>query len=172
MITGAVPRQILQDELEELRLAIIEHHLSAGQKASGKTAASMHVEVTETRGTLFGRSAFGTLETGRKAGKVPAGFTGIIKQWMKDKGIEAEPIPYKTDRPHKYTPKERGENTLAFLIARKIKKSGTQLFRQGGRSDIYSNEVPVTTRKIGERLLEMLSTEVKSIKLNNKEVIK
>ena len=57
-------------------------------------------------------------------------------------------------------------------MARKIKKSGTQLFRQGGRSDIYSNEVPVTTRKIGERLLEMLSTEVKSIKLNNKEVIK
>ena len=167
MITGAVPRQILQDELEELRVAIIAHHLSAGQKASGKTAASMHVEVTETRGTLFGRSAFGTLETGRKAGKVP-----IIKQWMKDKGIEAEPIPYKTDRPHKYTPKERGENTLAFLIARKIKKSGTQLFRQGGRSDIYSNEVPVTTRKIGERLLEMLSTEVKSIKLNNKEIIK
>ena len=84
MITGAVPRQILQDELEELRVAIIAHHLSAGQKASGKTTASMHVEVTETRGTLFGRSAFGTLETGRKAGKVPAGFTGIIKQWMKD----------------------------------------------------------------------------------------
>ena len=71
MITGAVPRQILQDELEELRVAIIAHHISAGQKASGKTAASMHVEVTETRGTLFGRSAFGTLETGRKAGKVP-----------------------------------------------------------------------------------------------------
>ena len=66
MITGAVPRQILLDELEELRVAIIAHHISAGQKASGKTAASIHVEVTDTRGTLFGRSAFGTLETGRR----------------------------------------------------------------------------------------------------------
>lgn len=160
------PREILREELEALRLVIIANHEKAGQMASGRTEASLHAEVTEDGGTLWGRYAFGVLETGRKAGKVPMNFTAIIKQWMKDKCIQATPILYKTDRPHKYTPQERGENSLAYMIARKIKRSGTRLYRQGGRSDIYSQAIEEATRKIGERLLAMLTVEYDSIKLN------
>lgn len=167
----STPRQILTEELEVLRKAIIEHHLSAGQKASGRTMQSLRVEANEDEGTLYGRAAFGVLETGRKGGKVPMGFQSIIRQWMNDKGIKAAPIPYKTNRPHKYTPEERGEMSLSYLIARKIKREGTSLFRKGGRDDIYSQEIPLAIRRIESRMLEMLEVRIDSIKLNGNYTI-
>lgn len=161
---------ILTEELEALKKKIIAQHFGAGQKASGRTAASLRVEVTEEEGTLYGRSPFGTLETGRKSGKVPQGFQAIIRKWMADKGINAEPIPYKTDRPHKYTPQERGNLSLSYLIARKIRREGTSLFRKGGRADIYSNVIPEATERIKGRIVELLKMDVENIKLNNIEV--
>lgn len=171
MINGNVTRQILKEELELLRVAIIKHHKDAGQMASGRTAKSMRVEVDEYHGTLFGRRAFGTLETGRRAGRVPNGFRKIIQKWMKDKGISVPPIPYKTDRPHKYTPQERGEMQFSFFVAKKIREEGTRLYRQGGIDTIYSNEIPETMKRIGDRLLQLFSLEYESIKLNKKEEI-
>lgn len=168
---GETPSVILADELEQLRVKIIQQHIAAGQQASGRTTKSLHVDVKPGEGILYGKSPFGVLETGRKAGKVPANFTGIIRQWMHDKGIQAAPIPYKTDRPHKYTPQERGNNSLAYMIARKIRRAGTKLYREGGRSDIYSNVIPETTRKIGDRLVKLLNVSIESIKLNGEEQI-
>lgn len=162
-------RQVLSEELEALKAQIIKHHFDAGQKASGQTAASLHVEATDYEGTLWGRKGFGVLETGRRAGKVPAGFQTIIRRWMESKGIQAAPIPYKTDRPHKYTPQQRGDMQLSYLIARKIQKQGTKLFRSGGRSDIYSDIIPKATERIRSRIFELLKVEVHSIKIN-KEV--
>ena len=161
---------ILAEELEALKKKIITQHFDAGQKASGRTAASLRAEVTEDEGTLYGRSPFDTLETGRKSGKVPQNFQAIIRKWMADKGIEAAPIPYKTDRPHKYTPQERGNLSLSFLIARKIRREGTSLFRNGGRNDIYSNVIPAAIEKIQSRIAELLKLEVGNIKLNNVDI--
>mgnify|MGYP000852836775 FL=1 len=169
MKNGAVSL-VLTEELEALKAKIIAQHIGTGQKASGRTAASLRIEVTEEEGTLYGRSPFGTLETGRKPGKVPQGFQSIIREWMADKGISAAPIPYKTDRPHKYTPQERGNLSLSFLIARKIRREGTRLFRKGGRDDIYSNIIPAAIERIQSRIVELLKLEVESIKLNNVDV--
>lgn len=165
-----VPRLILQEELEKLRMNIISNHLKAGQKASGRTAASMHVEVSEDSGTLWGRNAFGVLETGRKAGRVPKDFQGIIMQWMKDKGIQAAPIPYLTNRPHKYTPQQRGTLRMSYLIARKIRREGTKLFRAGGRQDIYSSEIEKTVRAIESRMLSLIKTKIEHIRINKVEL--
>lgn len=165
-----VPRLILQEELETLRMNIISNHLKAGQKASGRTAASMHVEVSEDSGTLWGRNAFGVLETGRKAGRVPKDFQGIIMQWMKDKGIQAAPIPYLTNRPHKYTPQQRGTLRMSYLIARKIRREGTKLFRAGGRQDIYSPEIEKTMERIETRMVSLIKSKIEHIKLNKVEL--
>lgn len=165
-----VPRLILQEELEKLRMNIISNHLKAGQKASGRTAASMHVEVSENSGTLWGRNAFEVLETGRKAGRVPKDFQGIIMQWMKDKGIQAAPIPYLTNRPHKYTPQQRGTLRMSYLIARKIRREGTKLFRAGGRQDIYSPEIEKTMERIETRMVSLIKSKIEHIKLNKVEL--
>ena len=153
MITKEDAKKVVQEELNALRQKIIDNHLRAGQKASGRTIASLHVEVDESEGTLFGRKAFGTLETGRRGGKVPKGFYHIILQWMKDKRINVE------------KPK-----TFAYFVAKKIAREGTKLYRQGGRDDIYSNEIQKTEERILNRITGLLSAEVEHINLNsNKE---
>ena len=152
MITKEDAKKVVQEELNALRQKIIDNHLRAGQKASGRTISSLHVEVDESEGTLFGRKAFGTLETGRRGGKVPKGFYHIILQWMKDKRINVE------------KPK-----TFAYFVARKIAREGTKLYRQGGRDDIYSNEIPKTEESILNRITGLLSAEVEHINLNSKK---
>ncbi len=144
--------ELVASELEALKQRIIENHRNAGQVASGRTIASLKVEITEDGGVLWGRSAFGTLETGRKGGKVPAGFWKIIRQWMDDKGIQVE----KPD-------------SFAYLVARKIAKEGTQLFRNGGRSDIYSPEVKDTVDRVSDGIGILFGSEVEHINLNFNE---
>lgn len=144
--------ELVSSELEALKQRIIENHRSAGQVASGRTIASLKVEITEDGGVLWGRSPFGTLETGRKPGKVPAGFWKIIRQWMDDKGIQVE----KPD-------------SFAYLVARKIAKEGTQLFRNGGRSDIYSPEVKDTVERVSDGIGILFGSEVEHINLNFNE---
>lgn len=144
--------ELVASELEALKQRIIENHRSAGQVASGRTIASLKVEITEDGGVLWGRSAFGTLETGRKGGKVPAGFWKIIRQWMDDKGIQVE----KPD-------------SFAYLVSRKIAKEGTQFFRNGGRSDIYSPEVKDTVDRVSDGIGILFGSEVEHINLNFNE---
>ena len=152
MISKEDARKVVQEELESLKKRIIDNHLRAGQKASGRTIASMPVEASDDGGVLFGRRAFGTLETGRRGGRVPKGFYHIILQWVRDKGIQVE------------KPK-----TFAYFVAKKIAREGTSLFRQGGRDDIYSNEIPKTTESVLSRITGLLGASVEHINLNSKK---
>lgn len=160
-------RKIISEELEALKQRIIDNHRAAGQMASGRTAASLNVVMRDNGGTLFGRQAFYTLEHGRGGGRVPGNFVSIIKQWIKDKGITVPSIPYIRQPSErwqpKYTPEERGLNTLAGAIAHKIKTEGTRLFRDGGRNDIYTPEIEKTTNNINKRISVLLMTDIQSI---------
>lgn len=149
VLTEDDAKKVISEELNSLKQRIIDNHLKAGQKASGRTIASLRVEMGDDEGTLFGRKAFGTLETGRRGGRVPKGFYQIILEWVKDKGISVE------------KPK-----TFAWFVARKIAREGTMLYRQGGRADIYSNEIPQTIDSIESRIMGRLGASVKHINLN------
>lgn len=145
-------QNIIFEELEDLRKRIISNIDSAGRKASGRTSGSMHTDISENRGILFGRMAFGTLETGRKSGKVPAGFYQIIKQWVIDKGISFD--------------SQSERNSFAYLVSRKIAREGTQLYRTGAEADVYTTEVPETIERIKDRVGFLMRLEFESIKLN------
>ena len=111
--------------------------------ASGRTSASLRVEVDDTSGRIYGRRYFRGVEQGRAGGAVPRNFTSIIQQWILDKGLTYSAIPYKR-KPSakwspKYTPEERGLRAMASAIAHTIQKSGTSLYRSGGRKDIFTN---------------------------------
>lgn len=151
---------------------IIANHVAAKQVASGRTKDSIKVELTENGGILWGRFPFGTLETGRRAGRTPHNFTGIIRQWIIDKGISVPPIQYIREPSErwkpKYTPKERGLMSMAGAIAHKIKTEGTKLYREGGRNDIYSPEVEKTVNSITDRVGLLFEQEVEHINLNTK----
>lgn len=161
---------IINEELERAKLIIIQHIWKNGQNASGRTVDSLHVVMNPEGGTLYGRNFFGTMETGRRAGKIPYGFSGIILQWMRDKGIHGTPIAYKTKRAHKYTPQERGDLSMASAIANTIAAKGTKLHRDGGRADVYSNVIPETMERLGNRLMQLIHLYVETIKLNNETI--
>ena len=163
---------IVGDEMESLRERIIANHEAARQVASGRTRDSIRVELTEDGGILWGRQAFGVLETGRKPGKMPKGFGDIIRQWIIDKGIDVKPIPYKR-KPNgrwspKYTPEERGLTSLSWAIASKIAREGTEMYRTGQKKDIYSTDMERTIQEIESRVLGIFDTEVEHINLNFK----
>lgn len=141
---------IIESELKSLKERIIANHIGANQKASGKTIASMKIESTENSSTLYGRSYFGGLETGRKAGKVPKGFYYVILKWAKDKGITTD----------------GSLNTFAYFVAKKIAAEGTALSRKKGRKDIYSNEIPSSVEKIKTGLTDRFTNYVINIQTN------
>lgn len=122
-----------------------ENLASTKTNASGRTSQSLRVVMTNTGGEIWGRRYFRGVEQGRGGGRVPRNFQSIIRQWIIDKGLTPQAIPYKrkpsANWQPKYTPEERGLRQMASAIAHTIEKSGTSLYRRGGRKDIFTNVI-------------------------------
>ena len=136
---------ILQEELEQLRQRIIDNMRAAGEVATGKTIASMQVYVDGGYGVLEARPYFAALETGSRPWRnaqnmvrVPRKFADIIGEWIEAKSL----------------------NLNKWAVAYKIIHEGTALYRQGGRNDIFSNEIPKTIESLGERLMVIYSVQI------------
>lgn len=166
---------IVTEELQRLKAQIIANMRAANEVASGRTIQSLKVEKdADGQGVaLWGRSPFGTLETGRKGGRIPRNFTAIIYEWMQNKGVHGTPMPYVRNGQHKYSSaQERGDWSMAAAVAHTIAISGTKLYRNGGRADIYSNVIPNTIERIDARISALFDAEVANvIKLNNNPTI-
>lgn len=136
-------RQILLEELEDLRRRIIENMGKAGQIVTGKTRDSMQVNVQGLAGVLTGRSAFATLETGsrpwsRPPKRVPRFFADLIGEWIDAKGLDLN----------------------KWAVAHTIIHKGSKLYRTGGRADIYSPELQKTMDRIGQRVIDQYAVLV------------
>ena len=145
-------RDIIYRSLERIRSTIADNINSKGLRASGKTEKSMRIEMYDVGGRLAGRQYFQSLEEGRPAGKVPYNFPAIIKQWIRDKGIAVQLVPYKRRASERWQPKysveERSLNMAAGAIAHSIATRGTLLYRQGGRRDIYTPIIEEETKRL------------------------
>lgn len=144
-------RQILLEELEDLRKRITENMGKADQIVTGRTRDSMQVTVEGNAGVLTGRRAFATLETGsrpwsRKPKRVPKFFADLIGEWIDKKGL--------------------GLNKWA--VAHTIIHQGSKLYREGGRADIYSPELQPTIDRIGARILDQYAVLVTDRLIINK----
>lgn len=157
-------QNLIRSALEEVRDEIKQNISSTGSIASGKTAESMEIEVTEKSGRLTGRQAFFTLERGRGPGKIPSDMKSIIRQWALDKGISISPIPYIRQASDKWQPKyseqERGLNAFAGAVAFNIANKGTQLYQDGGRDDIYTPAIERAMNKLANNVLLEISTKL------------
>lgn len=173
MLDPAQAKTIIAEELERLRERIIANMRAQNAVASGRTIKSLRVVMAADGCALVSdqQMPFGVLETGRRGGRIPYGFSAIIYQWMQDKGVHATVIPYKTNRPHKYTEQERSDRSMASAIAHTIARSGSRLYRTGGRDTIYSNVIPETVERIENRITGMMSAYVdEMIPINNTEI--
>lgn len=151
-----------EDELEQLMNRIVNNMRSAGEVASGRTIRSMRVISDNDSAALISAQPmpFGTLESGRKPGRVPYRFSDIIYQWMQDKGVHGTIRGNRTQ--------EQADRSMAYAISRSIAQHGTSLFRSGGRSDIYSNEIPAAVARITAKIAAVVDV-TDMIPLNNIE---
>lgn len=137
---------MLTEVFEQAKRDIIANHERAGQVASGKTRDSLSVEVTSdttsATATMYGRKYFAALETGSQPWKKqykhpPKPFVETIAKWMTDKGIEG---------------------VSAYLVARKIMREGSKLYRDGGRQDIFTPVMEDIEERIDAELSSILET--------------
>lgn len=114
--------------------------------SSGELADSIRFEVTDTGLTIFGADYIFFLVNGRKPGKFPP--KDDILRWIKQKPIIAD-IP---------------DDSLAFLIGRKIANKGTTIFEQGG-SDLISSIITQSliddiTEEMGGVFIKEITSEI------------
>lgn len=137
---------MLQEVFEQAKRDIIANHERAGQVASGRTRDSLSVEVTSdttsATATMYGRKYFAALETGsapwaKQYKHPPRPFVDTIQRWMDDKGIEG---------------------VSAYLVARKIMREGSRLYRDGGREDIFTPVMSDIEERIDAELSSIFET--------------
>lgn len=146
-----------KDILEDYAAAVINRIKfnldTTGTTASGRTKDSLDYEASPYDVKILARPFAKGVETGRPAGPIPRNMTDIIAKWIDDKGIAAQ---------FNIT-KESEKRSVAYLIGRKIKEHGTELYRKGGRDDIYT--------KAANDELENLKAKIRQtieIDINNK----
>lgn len=134
---------MIEDVLTKHGLAIVrniqDNLKSTGTNASGKTSDSVRFEVSNSSGVVTlrvigGRAFFPTVETGSKPAKTdvpPREMIQSLTEWAQDKGVEASP----------------------WAIAKTILKKGSKLYREGGRTDIYTNVIEDSKKLIRRDIL-------------------
>ena len=126
-----LPR-IGQYAVEKIREQIIAKKITA----TGRTQRSLRYSVDGEKALRIiadggERAPISSLQYGREPGKMPP--ITSIKEWIEAKRITYKSIAYirqpSINWKPKYTPQERGLNSLTWAIASKIKKVGTERHR-------------------------------------------
>lgn len=108
--------QVISDRLTRLIDEIRDNMDRTGQVVTGRTSDSIQlVKVADAHFKVTGVFPFPRVETGRKAGRVPAGFRWIIRRWALDKQL--------------FTEDDKELESFAYFVARKIAREGTWLHR-------------------------------------------
>ena len=140
------------NELEALKERIRENMETAGENASHRTEQSFAVEVYDGGVRLVARAGdrapLDTLEIGRPGGKVPSGFTAILEQWSRDKGLQFQ--------------SDRERRTFAYLLGKRIQREGTR--RNAQHEDIYSTAVNEAVKKIEQTIFARVNEIIKTNK--------
>ncbi len=141
MADATTSQQILELGLHNLKDAIIQRSTDAGQRASGRTYDKIATQnISATHGELWGPTWIAVLQDGRGPGPVPREFAAVIMEWATFKGISwasSDPATF-----------ERWAKGVAWSIHRR----GTQLYRSGGKLDIFTTPVAEFERWLVEQL--------------------
>lgn len=151
---------ILTDHLNRIKERIAEKMALNSRNASGRTVASLKVDVSETHAILWGSKAFLAMERGRGPGPIPMGFTDIIYAWAKAKGISAKAKSGSNSNP------DMAMRSFAGAVAFNIMKHGTKLHRSKQHEDIFTSVLNEELEKMSDALVVNLLDEVSTINDN------
>lgn len=132
--------------LEEAKQQIIANMERAGQVVTGGTRDSLVVETpSDSEGVLTGRAYFAALETGSAPSKKttfpPRAMVTSIQEWLDAKGLSFS----------------------AYAVARKILTHGSSLYRNGGRTDVFTPVVEDFEETFSEGLSPLYEAQINTI---------
>lgn len=129
--------EILSREFDMLIDDLIAKHRELGMPASNQWIETLENRSERLSGQVWGQDYTEQLVNGREPGKFPP--IKMIEKWIYDKGI---------------TPDNITVSSLAFLIARKIAKEGTEYFKQGGTDLVDAVITPQRIQSIIDKVSE------------------
>lgn len=133
-LIDAVDKVLLQ-ELQKVVQDLQKKHIELGQKASGKWIETIQVTVSNGRGVIYAQDYTKYLVKGRKSGKRPP--INPLEKWVNNKlGITG-----------------KDARSVAFAIAFKIGKEGTNIYKQGGTDLVDS--------VINDKRIEQIKSKIK-----------
>lgn len=132
--------------LEEAKQQIIANMERADQIVTGKTRDSLQVEMDfDNEGRLVERAYFAALETGSAPSKKttfpPKAMVASIQEWLDAKGLSFS----------------------AYAVARNILTHGSSLYRNGGRTDVFTPVVADFEETFNEELSPLYEAEINTI---------
>lgn len=149
--------EILRQHLTNIKNRIAERMAASHRNASGRSVASLKVEVGDGHAVLWGAKSFLVMEKGRGPGAVPVGFTEIIMDWANAKGISANA------KSGKNVSKEAAMRSFAGAVAYNIMKKGTKIHRTKQYDDIYTTVLNEELEKMSDAMVINLLDQVSRI---------
>ena len=141
--------EMLSEWAENVIVRIQENLDSTGTTASGKTKESLEYELTDTGVRILGRQYFRGVEEGRPAGGIPYKFQDILYDWAKAKGILSS-----------FGDTESKQRSALYMVGQFIKNNGSKLYREGGRTDIYSDVINEEVENLTEKIFLNISESI------------
>lgn len=149
--------EILREHLTNIKNRIAERMATSHRNASGRSVASLKVEVSDGHAVLWGAKSFLVMEKGRGPGAVPAGFIEIIMDWAKAKGISA------SAKSGQNVSKESAMRSFAGAVAYNIMKKGTKIHRTKQYDDIFTTVLNEELEKMSDAMAISLLDQVSTI---------
>lgn len=136
----------LSEEGAYLQNSISESISANGQRASGRTQASLRFDVEGNTLYVSALNNIFSLEDGvyknHVAGLSKGYFARKIYEWSIEKGIVFS--------------SEKDRKTFSYRVQNSIRESGSKLFRNGGRKDVYTDKMNISVQRLSDRLGDVI----------------
>lgn len=156
-LTNEVDR-LLTLHLGNIKVGIAQRMAALGRMSSGRSVASLQIDVKDSKGNLSGDKQWETMQRGRRLGKVPSNFREIIKNWVRQKGISIQPKEGQSQK--------QAIESFSYLVTSNIMQKGTKLYRDKGYNDIYDTLLEEEIKKLTNETASVLELEID--KLNDR----
>lgn len=150
--------KLLIFHLGNIKVGIAQRMAALGRMSSGRSVASLQIEVKDSKGNLSGDKQWETMQRGRRPGKVPSNFREIIKNWVRAKGINIQPRIGQSQK--------QAIESFSYLVTRNIMQKGTKLYRDKGYNDIYDTLLEKEIKNLTNETASVLELEVDKINDN------
>lgn len=150
--------KLLTFHLGNIKVGIAQRMAALGRMLSGRSVASLQIEVKDSKGNLSGDKQWETMQRGRRPGKVPSNFREIIKNWVRAKGINIQPRIGQSQK--------QAIESFSYLVTRNIMQKGTKLYRDKGYNDIYDTLLEEEIKKLTNETASVLELEIDKINDN------